>query len=281
MAYTMRSFKRSTRSRRPSMGRKRVGKGATKFRNTAEKKYFDKTITGLSLEAPTGALTGTGMDTGLMYVSNNWNTYSFNTQSAASGDTNNLLKGLITGTSARARIGNRIRGKELRGNTTFTAGWVVASPLGDIWNQSGENGVTVTGTQRIEYMRTTFRWAIVKDLQVNNTDSAVTWNQVYENGTGSAAAGVHAELNVDNMGRFRVLKEGKFQLNASNPQKTLTWKVPGGHIGSVQYNGANIGALTNHGIHFIFAAYVFGNNVASQSNLPEVVMNSRLIFSDE
>ena len=40
---------------------------------------------------------------------------------------------------------------------------------------------------------------------VNNTDSAVTWNQVYENGTGSAAAGVHAELNVDNIGRFRVL----------------------------------------------------------------------------
>lgn len=280
MAYTMRSFKRSTRSRRPSMGRKRVGKKTTKYRNTAEKKYFDKTITGLSLEAPTGATTGSGVDSGLMYVSNNWNTYSFNNQSAPSSDTNNLLKGLITGTSARSRVGNKIRGRELRGSTTFAAAWVASGPS-NIFSQNGETAVTAVATTAIMYLRTTYRWALVKDLQVNNTDSAVTWNQVYENGTGSAAAGVHAELNVDNMGRFRVLSEGSFQLGAQNPQKTLTWKLPGGHIGPIVYNGANIGALTNHGIHFIFAAFVYGNNVASATNLPEVVMNSRLIFSDE
>ncbi|AXQ66395.1 MAG: capsid protein [Cressdnaviricota sp.] len=275
MAYTMRSFKRSTRSRRPSMGRKRVGKKTTKYRSTAEKKYFDKTITGLSLEAPTGDVSPANpLSSGLMYVSNNWNTYSFNNQSAPSADTNNLLKGLITGTSARTRVGNKIRGKELRGVATFAAATT------EVVAQNGEvpfdNSIGVG-----YYLRTTYRWCIIKDLQVNNADSAVTWNQVFENGTGSAAAGVHAELNVDNMGRFRILADNTFQLSAQNPQKSVQWSIPQGHIGSIQYNGDGIGALTNHGIHFIYAAFVYGNYAATSSTLPKVVMNSRLIFSDE
>jgi len=274
MAYTMRSFKRSTRSRRPSMGRKRVGKKTTKYRSTAEKKYFDKTISSLSLEAPTG-LIGNTVGAGLMYVSDNWNTYSFNNQSTPVTSSNNLLKGLITGTSARTRVGNKIRGKELRGVTTFTAAVVTGA------EQNGETTVDIAGAAFSNYLRTTYRWCIVKDLQVNNVDTAVTWNQVFENGTGSQSAGVHAELNVDNMGRFRILADHTFQLSAQNPQKSVNWSIPQGNIGSIQYNGAAITALTNHGIHFIYAGFVMGANSLATTVLPEVVMNSRLIFSDE
>ena len=70
--------------------------------------------------------------------------------------------------------------------------------------QGGEAFATATANPRNEYLRTTYRMVIVKDMQVNSTDAQITWPQVFD--TTGTQAGVHSELNVDNMGRFIVLK---------------------------------------------------------------------------
>ena len=76
---------------------------------------------------------------------------------------------------------------------------------------------------------------IVKDLQVNSTDAQITWPQVFD--TTGTQAGVHSELNVDNMGRFIVLEDKIFTLDADNPQKTCPFMINGSAIGPVRYNG--------------------------------------------
>ena len=63
-----------------------------------------------------------------------------------------------------------------------------------------------------------------------------SWNDVFENGNGSSAAGVHAELNVDNMGRFMILEDTLVQLTADDPVKTMRFNLPGSKVGSVRYN---------------------------------------------
>ena len=40
-------------------------------------------------------------------------------------------------------------------------------------------------------------------------------------------AGVHSELNVDNMGRFIILEDKMFTVDAQNPQKTVQFMVNG------------------------------------------------------
>ena len=81
---------------------------------------------------------------------------------------------------------------------------------------------------------------------------------MFENGNGSSAAGVHAELNVDNMGRFIVLEDTLVQLTADNPVKTMRFNLPGSKIGSVRYNGSGTAALTDQGVYVISAAIVTG-----------------------
>jgi len=67
-------------------------------------------------------------------------------------------------------------------------------------------------------------------------------------------AGIHSELNVDNMGRFVVLEDRRFTVDADSPQKTVPFKINSGHIGSVRYNGPSGTALTDKGVCVMFAA---------------------------
>ena len=64
-----------------------------------------------------------------------------------------------------------------------------------------------------EYLRTTYRFVIVKDLQVNSQNTTVSWNDVFEN-TGALTGGIHSELSIENMGRFIVLEDKYFTLDA-------------------------------------------------------------------
>ena len=59
---------------------------------------------------------------------------------------------------------------------------------------------------------------------MNSIDTNITWQQVFD--TTGQQAGVHSELNVDNMGRFIVLEDRIFTVDADTPRKLFRlWSV--------------------------------------------------------
>ena len=255
--------------------RKKTGYYSMKFKG--EKKYFDKSYQANNNETFCGNSAGSGVprvNNGATYISNTWGEYYFGAVASPSVISNNMLKGIMTGTDARQRIGNKIGVKYVKGAFTFNAAMITsaASPAG----QGGE-AYPSDGKQ---FLRTTYRMCIVKDLQVNSTDAQVTWNQVFD--TSNQTAGVHSELNVENMGRFIVLEDKIFTLDADTPQKTCPFMINGSKIGSVRYNGGSGTTLTDKGLYVVYAAFVGGVVVASSNDmeLPSPVGHSRVCFSD-
>lgn len=251
------------------------------FARNVEKKYFDKTYQANSTEILTGQTTAVLPNNGVTYISNTWGDYDFGSQVATAAIvSNDMMKGLDTGTTARTRIGNKIKPVYLKGAFTFTAAAVVGSgSIPDPMDMGGEK--MVFGGVVLPYLRTTFRFAIVKDLQVNSTDTQITWGQVFD--TTNKQNGVHSELNVDNMGRFIVLEDKIFTVDADTPQKTCTFNISGGRIGSVRYNGPSVSALTDKGIYVVWAAFVMGAAVTNANliQLASPVGHSRLSFTDD
>lgn len=250
------------------------------FSRNVERKYFDKTYQANSLEVLTGQTAGgQGGAGGVTYISNLWGNYSFgNVQASASAISNDMLKGLATGTTARTRIGNKIKVKYVKGAFTFTAATVNAVAS----DQGGESTVTASTGAGPQYLRTSFRMVIVKDLQVNSTDTNVTWQQVFD--TTGLQAGVHSELNVDNMGRFIVLGDKIFTVDADEPQKTCPFMVMGKDVGSVRYNGPSDTALTDKGVYVVWSAFVYGvggTAVLGDVGIASPVGHSRLCFTDD
>jgi len=245
------------------------------FSRNVEKKYFDKTYQANSNEATTGQSTPTVVNNGVTYISNTWGDYSFGAHVAtANVVSNDMLKGVTTGTTARTRIGNKLKAQYLKGAFTFTAAATTS-----VDDQGGE---TIIGTASVaRYIRTSYRFVIVKDLQVNSTDTQVTWAQVFD--TTNLQAGIHSELNVDNMGRFIVLEDKIFTVDADTPQRTHPFNIRGNSIGQVRYNGPTGAALTDKGIYVVWAAFVMGYvpGDGAAIELPSPVGHSRLCFTDD
>lgn len=242
-----------------------------------EKKYFDKTYQSDTNETMTGQNTPSLINNGVTYISNTWGNYSFGGQvSSAAVTTNDMMKGLATGTSARTRIGNKVQVNYVKGAFTFTAGAVDTAVL----TNNGESTMAIPSVPSSGYLRTTIRFVIVKDLQVNSTDTQVTWQQVFD--TTNSQAGVHSELNVDNMGRFIILEDKIFNLDADTPQKTCPFHITGSKIGSIRYNGSANNALTDKGLYVVWAAFVMGYaNGPGPILMASPVGHSRLCFTDD
>ena len=90
------------------------------------------------------------------------------------------------------------------------------------------------------------------------------------------------------MGRFIVLEDKSFTLDANNPMKTCQFLISGSRIGSVRYNGPGSSALTDKGLYVVWAAFVMG--VASGGAVqisPDAITvatpvgHSRLCFTDD
>jgi hypothetical protein len=147
--------------------------------------------------------------------------------------------------------------------------------------QGGEQVAQLAASDGLSYLRTTYRFVIVKDLQVNSTDVNIGWHQVFD--TSNQTAGVHSELNVDNMGRFVVLQDKIFTVDADSPQKTCRFVVNGSNFGNVRYNGPAANALTDKGLYVVYAAFVMGTSINDPAavSLPSPVGHSRLCFSDD
>lgn len=242
-----------------------------------EKKYFDKTYQCDGYETLSGAANNS-LNNGVTYVSNAWQTYTFGARTTAVTTSNDMFKGLATGTDARTRIGNKIKPRYIKGAFTFTAAVTYANQTKV---QSGEQYVHDAVNQNLVYMRTTYRMLLVKDLQVNSADAQVTWSQVMD--TTNFQAGVHSELNVDNMGRFIILEDKMFTVDAQNPQKTVQFMVNGSKTGPVRYNGPAVNALTDKGLYVVWAAFTMGvgNTSVDNINIASPVGHSRVCFSDE
>lgn len=272
-----------TRRTYKKVGRRFVRKprfALTGYVRNVEKKYFDKAFQGNSNETSAGNPTSVSkLSSGVVYQSTLWDDYQFSTIPVVNPVSNDLLKGVPTGTTAKTRVGNKVKVNYVKGAMTFTA---AAVDCANAQEQGGEAVVSANSTN-IQYLRTTYRMVIVKDLQVNSTDTVVMWGQVFEglNGVG----GVHSELNVSNMGRFIVLEDKYFTVDADSPQKTIPFQISGRAIGSVRYNADTATALTDKGLYIIFAAYVMGMDSTTATladiRLPNPVGHSRMCFTDE
>jgi len=259
------------------------------YARDVEKKYLDRALLSLAVSNVTSNTISADTTDGRMYRSTAWNTYTFNTViSEATNVTNNLVRAMGQGTTADTRIGNKINVKFVKGAITFTAAQLNSTPTAGA-NMYGESvGSSVTPTTVRQYFRTTIRWVLVKDLQVNSADPQVNWNDVFESGTkvgdttDGSVSGVHAELNIANMGRFRVLSDKIFQLDATDPQKTVPFLVPGSQIGTVRYNGPTQTSYSDKGIYLIWAAYTngIGQEAVNLVTAPNCTMHSRLCYTD-
>ena len=274
--------KRTLTRRRRTCGFKKVSRprfALSGFRKNVEKKYLDKTYQSDMNETLSGNIDQTTKtNNGVTVISNTWGQYTFGQQTAPVAVSNDVLKGLGTGTTARTRIGNKVKVKYVKGAFTFNAAMIDTVVLRP---QGGEAfAALATASKRWDYLRTTYRMVIVKDLQVNSTDTFVRWHQVFD--TSNQVGGIHSELNVDNMGRFIVLEDKTFTLDADTPQKTLPFLISGSSIGSVRYNGPNESALTDKGLFVVWAAFVMGyNGTLAEIEVAPPVGHSRLCFTDE
>ena len=218
--------------------------------------------------------------TSVGFKSSSWYGFNFN-QPLASGSaiTQDLLKGIGTGTSTTTRVGNKVKSIYIKGSITLTANQENQSD-----DQGGEEVVnnTVNGLQ---YLRTSWRVVIVKDTQSNSTDPQITWDQVFSSGavkTNEEVGGINSELNIGNMGRFVILSDQYIELSAENPQKTVKFVIPGSKVGSVRYNGPSDTALTDKGVYVIAANQSTGLYTSATVAYPGLcAVQSRFCFVDD
>lgn len=251
---------------------------------------MDKALAGNGANEQSTGVNTSDIANGFMWCSESWNVYDFATPGTAKVASNDLVKGLIQGTTATTRIGNKIGVKFLKGAITLTAAKIVGPSAGATnGDQGGESIATLPNATSIwEFLRTTFRVVIVKDMQVNSVDTHINWNDVFETGTGTVGetGGVHSELKISNMGRFRVLADHLVKTDAICPQETVRFMVNASQIGQIRYNGPSDVSLTDKGIYVIWSAYtgnVVNVDAAGVTGMvkPTVTMHSRLCFTDD
>lgn len=278
-AYTRKTYRRTQKPRFAMVG----------FSRDTEKKYLDRSISVGLGGSVVGDNTSNNLGRGAAFRSNStYYTQNFESTKATQTVSGDLLKGLNQGTSVITRIGNKISPKYLKGVISLNAA-IALKPIATNGNQYGESveeGITTATTSK-QYVRTTWRIAIVKDVQVNSAGTDVQWSEVFKGthaGTDEAASGVHAQLNINNMGRFVILSDRKYELDGDDPQKTINFSIAGSRIGNVRFNGPSADALTDKGIYVIAAAYVGGVMASSGTNdmiLNGPLVSTRLCFTDQ
>jgi len=260
------------------------------FNRDIEKKYLDRGLLASMSTNATSDTTVVGTQDGRMFKTTGWKSYSFSGTSAAltPNTTNNLVRAMIQSTTAETRIGNKVNCKYIKGAITLSSARVISAAAPTTEIQYGERSLN-TGASVGQYMRTSWRVVIVKDLQVNSADPFITWDQVFQLGQKVAdendgnIGGIHSELNIANMGRFQILQDRTFNLDADDPQKTWRYLVSGSDVGSVRYNGPDELAYSDKGIYVIAAAYatnITQDTPAANIAAPTLTMHSRFCFTD-
>ena len=101
----------------------------------------------------------------------------------------------------------------------------------------------------------------------------------------SGTSGVHSELNVGTMGRFKILSDKLIELDADDPQKTVKFIFR--NLGNVRYSvpeaTAGSPASTDTGVYVIWASStnaIKGSAAGGTTQGPMCLVNSRLCFTD-
>lgn len=269
------------------------------FARDVEKKYRDRAMTIAGWQAQTTGSSDAAIAAGragFMWHSQGWAKYEYAGTASMGFQTcsNDLLKYVGNGANVDERVGNRVRGNYLKGAITVTAARQTGPSSGATnGDQNGESLATASNELIIQqFLRTTWRIVILKDLQVNSVDPWIGWAAVFQNQAVSSGAlapigemgGIHSELNIANMGRFRVLSDRLVEVDAKCPQKTIRHLIGAKSIGNVRYNGSGFSALTDSGIYVIAAAFVDGTSVGTLDTNglidPQLNMHNRFCFVD-
>lgn len=273
---------------KPAPKAKAKSKFATvSFSRDVESKYYDKAIYSeggaLTLAIATVNPTYSGVAKSTLWRYANVPGNSGPVSYTGTAFVQDLFKGLPQGTNATSRVGNVIRVKYLKGNITFTAATMKNSAASAANSQYGEALLQDASNELVQFLRTTVRCVIVRDLQVNSTSEQIEWGTVFSNLSGTS--GVHSELNVGTMGRFKILSDKLIELDADDPQKTVKFIFR--NLGNVRYSGpeatAGSPASTDTGVYVIWASSthaIKGTAAGSVTQGPMCLVNSRLCFTD-
>ena len=275
-SYRRRSYLRKVGNKYVSK-KSRIG-----YKKSIEKKYNDRAIAaGFTQYGFGNAEIGPNVNaiTCVGFKTNGWYGFNFN-QPLANGVaiTQNLVKGLPTGTTSTTRVGNKVKSIYMKGSILVTANQENSSTD----NQNGEE--VVNNSNSFQYLRTSWRIVIVKDTQSNSTDANITWDQVFSSGavkSNEEVGGINSELNIGNMGRFIILKDMRCELSAERPQATVPFFISGSSVGEVRYNNDTINALTDKGIYIIAANQTTGLETGGGYAKPGLcAVQSRFCFTD-
>jgi len=178
--------------------------------------------------------------------------------------TTNNLSAVAQGTTATERIGNVISLQSLRCAFVLEASRQNTSPV----------------AVDPDYLRTSIRIAVVRDLQVNNSLNYIQYSDVFQN-TGASATSeimVSAPRNIANMGRFQVLYDQTYNLDADDPQLSFVKTISLGDK-HLRYNGPAAEALQDKGLYVIMCGRIESATAVSIVE-PHVGVTTRLAFKD-
>lgn len=247
------------------------------YKRDVEKKYIDQATTEASKQLKYKAM-------GVCSAENS---------GSPTGGWQDMLKGVPQGVDTKSRVGNVIDVKYVKGKIMLVANTINNSITSSENAQNGEAALDNSGVDLKQFLRTTYRVAIVRDMQVNSVATGIAWSDVFQSqyGLGSPAnffGDVMGELNVANMGRFRVLMDRTVELDATDPQKVISFMIR--NVGKVRYNGPEASggspALTDSGLYLVWAVQSYGepgiHSTGSNSGIftSDVVATRRLCFSD-
>jgi hypothetical protein len=256
------------------------------YSRDVETKYSDKAIQG----AGTNTMTQASDAGGFGHTSTVWRTINFGGSNVPLGTyVQDLFKGVPQDTTVNGRVGNKINVKCVKLKITATASHLRNTPVEAVMAQYGESVIVDDPSELRQYLRTTFRVLVVKDTQVNSQNNVIAYDDVMEVDPATGFAGVHSELKIANMGRFKILTDKIFTLDADDPQKTLSLSYY--NLGQVRYNATQAAtppqtALTDVGLYVVFASWVQGGwnlPVANSDRFPvalPVNVSRRLCFTD-
>lgn len=179
----------------------------------------------------------------------------------------NVLSSVSQGTTATERIGNVVALQSLRCAFVLEAARV---------SYPGEVSPDTV------YLRTAIRLAVVRDLQVNNSLNYIQYSDVFQN-TGASPTSeimVSAPRNIANMGRFQVLYDQTYNLDADDPQLSFIKTI---NLGDkhLRYNGPAAEALQDKGLYVVMCARLEGlSTLPTVLVRPYVGVSTRLAFKD-
>lgn len=252
-------YRRGYRSR--TCGTRKLARTTTGWAIDTEKKYWDRNL-----------IFANWLRTDLKYIdpqeltaTKNWGyKYTAGGTSATSGlAQRNLFVGITQGTTVSTRIGNRINVKYIKFSMIVEASMRTIDTDTTEWNGTHQdnNGELVTNTTenldnttRKVYQKTAYRIVLVKDTRYNNATNVVDWQEVFSSLNTGGIAGIAQpascdNLNIENMGRFQILKDIRCVVDADDPMKTIAWTQTG--VGPVRYNSGAGDALTNFGYYIL------------------------------